>query len=129
MLAVMSMMTYADHNGISRQAAGLAAWTGKKPALFSRGPARGRVLPRRLQRGEKLEMPHSRPLPSVSLRCLELRIQNERATWRIVYRVDSDAIVIVEVFSKKTQATPRQVIEVCQRHLRLYDRAVREEVR
>ncbi|MEW6246648.1 MAG: type II toxin-antitoxin system RelE/ParE family toxin [Nitrospirota bacterium] len=65
------------------------------------------VLLRRLQRGENLEMPHSRPMPSVGPRCHELRIQDERASWRIVYRVGSDAIVIVEVFSKKTQTIPR----------------------
>jgi phage-related protein len=40
---------------------------------------------------------------------------------RIVYRVDTDAIVVVEVFSKKTQATPRSVLDVCRRRLRTYD--------
>jgi phage-related protein len=56
-----------------------------------------------------------------------LRIQDAEATWRLVYRVDADAIVIAEVFSKKTQGTPRQVMEVCQRRLRAYDKAAREE--
>lgn len=84
------------------------------------------VLLRRLQSGETLYMPHSRPMPSVGLRCAELRIQDEQVTWRIVYRVDSDAIVIAEVFSKKTQATPRHVIEVCQQRLRAYDQAARQ---
>jgi phage-related protein len=53
-------------------------------------------------------------MPGLSQRCHELRIQDERVTWRIVYRADTDAIVIVEVFSKKTRATPFQVIESCQ---------------
>ncbi len=44
-----------------------------------------------------------------------------------MYRVDADAIVIAEVFSKKAQATPRQVMEVCKRRLRAYDKAAREE--
>jgi phage-related protein len=34
-----------------------------------------------------------------------------------------DAIVITEVFSKKTQSTPKHVIEACQRRLRAYDAA------
>jgi phage-related protein len=34
--------------------------------------------------------------------------------------VDADAIVILEVFSKKTQATPKKVIEACQRRLGMY---------
>jgi phage-related protein len=46
---------------------------------------------------------------------------DEDSTWRVVYRIDDDAIVIAEVFKKKTQATPKDVIEVCQRRLRRYD--------
>jgi phage-related protein len=46
---------------------------------------------------------------------------DEDATWRVVYRIDDDAIVIAEVFKKKTQATPKGVIEACQRRLRGYD--------
>ncbi len=65
------------------------------------------LLLRRLQQGEKLSMPHSRPMPSIGKRCHELRIDDENATWRIVYRIDSDAIVILEVSmdlnSMKTQ--------------------------
>ncbi|MBT8334492.1 MAG: type II toxin-antitoxin system RelE/ParE family toxin [Deltaproteobacteria bacterium] len=78
-------------------------------------------LLRRLQRGEKIAMPHSRPMPSIGRRCHELRIPEEKASWRIVYRTDSDAIVIVEVFSKKTGKTPKNVIETCKVRLREYD--------
>jgi len=35
-----------------------------------------------------------------------LRIVDERVDWRIVCRVDHDAIVIVEVFEKKTRKSP-----------------------
>jgi len=78
-------------------------------------------LLRALQRGDKLSMPHSRPMPSIGPRCRELRIVDERVDWRIVYRVDHDAIVIVEVFEKKTRKTPQLVIEACRRRLRDYD--------
>ncbi len=44
-----------------------------------------------------------------------------------MYRVDADAIVIVEVYSKRTRATPQQVVQVCQRRLRAYDQAAHEE--
>ena len=81
-------------------------------------------LLRRLQRGEKLGLPQSRPMASsIGRRCHELRIADERVSWRIVYRIDSDAIVIAEVFSKKTEKTPRQVIETCKRRLQEYDDA------
>ena len=78
-------------------------------------------LLRRLQRGETIGMPHARPMPSIGSRCLELRVPDRDQTWRIVCRVESDAVVILEVFSKKTRATPKKVIETCQRRLRLYD--------
>ena len=79
------------------------------------------VLIRRLQQGEKLSMPHSRPMPSIGKRCHELRIDDENATWRIVYRTDSDAIVILEVFEKKTKQTPKQMIDNCKQRIRKYD--------
>jgi phage-related protein len=41
-----------------------------------------------------------------------------------VYRLDRDAVVICEVFSKKTQTTPKTVIESCRRRLAAYDGAV-----
>ncbi len=68
-------------------------------------------------------MPHSRPMPAIGRRCHELRIQDETTTWRIVYCVDPDAVVILEVFPKKTRATPKQVIENCKRRLRQYEEA------
>ena len=44
-------------------------------------------------------------------------------TWRIIYRVDSDAVIVADVFAKKTLATPQQVIDVCRKRLRDYDKA------
>lgn len=79
------------------------------------------VLLRVLQAGARLEMPHSRPMPSIGPRCHELRIPDATATWRIVYRADPDAIVIAEVFSKKAQQTPNAVIAVCKTRLKRYD--------
>ena len=78
-------------------------------------------LLRQLQLGEKLGLPHSRPMPSIGRRCHELRIVDPDATWRIIYRIDLDAIVILDVFSKKTQKTPKSVIDACKRRLRALD--------
>ena len=78
-------------------------------------------LLRRLQRGDRLAMPDSRPLPSVGRRCHELRIPDEDQTWRIVYRVDPDAVIVLDVFSKKTPQTPGRVVEACRRRLAAYD--------
>jgi len=60
-------------------------------------------------------------MAAVGPRCHELRLVDEDATWRIIYRLDPDAVVLVEVFSKKTRTTPSRVIEACARRLRDYD--------
>jgi phage-related protein len=93
----------------------------KTPPFSSAARMETGFLLRRLQQGELLGLPHSRPMPSVGPRCHELRINDSKVTWRIVYRIDSDAIVILEVFRKSTAKTPMQVIEVCKRRLRMYD--------
>ena len=80
-------------------------------------------LLRKLQQGETLGMPHSRPMPSIGLRCHELRVNDGSATWRIIYRIDPDAIVILEVFSKKRRATPKAVINACKKRLKDYENA------
>lgn len=83
------------------------------------------MLLRMLQNGEILGMPVSRPMPSIGPHCHELRIDDSEADkqWRIIYRIDSDAIVIADVFQKNTQKTPKRAIENCQRRLRLYDQS------
>jgi phage-related protein len=78
-------------------------------------------LLRRLQRGEILSMPESRPMPCIGPRCHELRIGAGGVAWRIFYRLDPDAIVILDVLKKKTPATPQAVIETCKRRLADYD--------
>jgi phage-related protein len=78
---------------------------------------------RRIQRGELLSMPQSRPMPSIATRCHELRINDVGGTWRVIYRIDKDAIVILEVFAKKTGQTPKHVIETCRKRLKEYDDA------
>ena len=97
-----------------------------KPIVWLRGEVRtppfsreARIetgyLLRLLQRGQTLALPHARPMPAIGPRCHELGINDAAATFRIMYRADSDAVVILEVFSKKTHQTPRAVIEICQR--------------
>jgi phage-related protein len=61
------------------------------------------------------------PMPTIGVRCHELRVRDADANWRIAYRADSDAIVILAVFSKKTRATPKAVVEACIRRLGEYD--------
>jgi phage-related protein len=82
------------------------------------------TLLRRLQDGESLGMPHSRPMPGIGPRCHELRVRDEDQNWRIIYRIDTDVIAIVAVFAKDTRQTPKPVVDSCKRRLRAYDEAV-----
>ena len=93
----------------------------KTPPFSQAARVEAGFLLRKLQDGETLSLPHSRPMPSIGPRCHELRINDRNATWRIVYRVDPDAIVILEVFKKTTAKTPLAVIDTCKRRLRMYD--------
>jgi phage-related protein len=95
----------------------------KTPPFSREARLEAGFLLRRLQHGERLTMPRSRPMPTLGARCHELRIVDATMTWRIIYRADADAIVIGEVFAKKTAATPPWVIEVCKRRFREYDDA------
>ena len=66
-------------------------------------------------------MPHARPMTVVGPRCHELRVKDVRGERRIIYRVDLDAILVVDVFQKKTRETPLSVIGNCCKRLREYD--------
>ena len=78
-------------------------------------------LLRLLQRGEVLGMPHSRPMQSIAPRCHELRVADRDAIWRLIYRIDKEAIVVIALFNKKTAKTPKAVIDLCKRRLSEYD--------
>jgi phage-related protein len=80
----------------------------------------GRLLDK-VQQGATLSLPHSRPMPSIGPRCHELRIVDEDKSWRIIYRIDREAIVIADVFQKTTVATPVHIIAACKHRLRAYD--------
>ena len=74
-----------------------------------------------VQEGVSLGMPQSRPLPQIGPRCHELRVRDEDTNWRIIYRIDDRAILVVDIFKKKSATTPKRVIEACNRRLRAYD--------
>jgi phage-related protein len=43
----------------------------------------------------------------------------------VVYRIDPDGIVVLEVFSKKSQQTPQHVIQTCRDRLKNYEQISR----
>jgi phage-related protein len=97
----------------------------KTPPFSTAGRLEAGFLLRRLQQGEALGMPHSRPMAAIGRGCHELRVRDAGHNWRLMYRVDRDAVVIAEVFDKKTRQTPKEVLEACRRRLRAYDEAAK----
>src|SRR5436305_6715888 len=99
----------------------------KTPPFSRAARVEAGFLLRRLQNGEKLEMPASRPMPDIGTGCHELRVDDGDVTFRIVYHLGSEAIVILEIFQKKSRTTPMLVIDAAKRRLRMYQRIVHEE--
>ena len=92
----------------------------KTPPFSREARVEAGVLLRRLQRGEALRLPQSRPMPSIGPQVHELRINDQTKTFRIMYHVADDAIVILEVFEKKTRRTSHAVMDNCRKRLRQY---------
>lgn len=104
------------------------AWPGgevKTPPFSRSARLEAGFLLRQLQRGLALSMPQSRPMPGIGPRVHELRIVDPGVSWRLIYRIDPDAIVIAHVFAKKSRTTPTGVIESCRRRFKGYDDAAR----
>ena len=93
----------------------------KSPPFSDEARQEAGEMLRRLQQGELLEMPHSRPMPNIGARCHELRIVDTDKSWRIIYRIDRDSIVVADVFRKTTVTTPTHIVDACKRRLRVYD--------
>ena len=107
-------------------------YTAHKPLVWLHGeiktppwPSEVRIqagtLLRELQSGQVVEPPKSKPMPSIGSRVHELRMKHSKNEFRIIYRIDADAIVILEAFQKKSQKTPKKVIDACKQRLKAYD--------
>jgi phage-related protein len=93
----------------------------KTPPFSQEARVEAGFLLRQVQQGVLLTLPHSRPMQEIGSHCHELRIEDQNQTWRIIYRIDPDAIIIAEVFSKKTKKTPPEVITMSRKRLKMYD--------
>ena len=100
----------------------------KTPPFSETGRLEAGFLLRRLQQGEALGLPHSRPMPGIGVQCHELRINDGDHAWRIMYHVEPDAVVILDVFSKKTVATPQHTVTTCRKRLAAYLTAAGKKV-
>jgi len=75
----------------------------KTPPFTRDARIKSGLLLRRLQLGEKLSQPESKPIKSIGKNCHELKIKDKDLDWRIIYHIHTEAIVILEVFAKKNK--------------------------
>jgi len=61
-------------------------------------------------------------MPIIGNACHELRVLDAGKTWRIIYCIRADAIVILDVFAKTTAKTPKSVVRACEKRLRSYQK-------
>jgi phage-related protein len=80
-------------------------------------------LLRLLQKGQAVGLPQSRPMPVVGPAVTNCECAMQRRNGESCTANDVDAVVILEVFAKKTRTTPKTIIDTCTRRLREYDRA------
>ena len=67
----------------------------------------------RLQAGDQLSAPQSRPMKAIHQNAHELRIKDGRGIYRVIYILKmGDQILIPHAFSKKTQKTPLHEIQI-----------------
>jgi phage-related protein len=72
-----------------------------------------------LQKGEKLSMPLSRPMPSVAAGVEELRVKDRSGAYRVFYYTRlADSVLIFHAFVKKTQRTPPPEIALARKRLK-----------
>ncbi len=117
----MSVLTYSIYMNPKDKPIIWLSGEVKTPPMSKEARIEAGYLLRMLQAGHLLSLPHSRPMPVVGNGCHELRINDKASTWRIMYRIDKDAILILEVFQKKTAATPKSVITTCKERAKSFD--------
>ncbi len=73
----------------------------------------------KLQLGMKLDFPVSRPMPEVFSGAYELRLRDESGIQRVFYYTKSErGILIFHAFTKKTNRTPPDEIELGRKRLK-----------
>jgi phage-related protein len=103
-------------------------WLGSRenllvPPLQRQTQRKAGFLLRQLQMGVKLVDPDFKPMRTIGKNCHGLRLTDaKRGELRIIDRIDRDAILVVDVFFKKSRSTENQVIDRCKSILVEYDR-------
>ena len=93
----------------------------KTPPFSKEARIQAGFLLRRLQQGQILTLPHSRKLSDLKPNCYEIRIKDKQTWYRIIYRIDADAIIILHAFEKKSNKISKRHLETCRNRMKQYD--------
>lgn len=93
----------------------------KSPPLSIDGRRELGYLLREIQEGVALSLPHSRPMPVIGSNVHELRVKDREGAWRLIYQIREKEILVLNIFKKKTQQTPQDMVEVCKKRIRHYE--------
>jgi phage-related protein len=85
----------------------------------------------RLEEGQSLSMPLSRPMPSLGSGAYELRLKDRSGAYRVVYALIVHGTVhVFHAFKKTTRTTPRRNMDLARRRLgELRERLAKEKHR
>lgn len=92
------------------------------PPFSREGAQEAAFLLRQLREGVSFGEPHWKPMLSIGRGCGELRFRDgkSRQSFRIIYYRDKANVVVLAIFPKKTDKTPKAILDACQRRLRTY---------
>jgi phage-related protein len=72
-----------------------------------------------LQKGAKLSMPLSRPMPDIGSNVHEIRVKDRSGAYRVFYvTVEKDKVYVFHAFKKSTQTTAKREIVLGKKRLR-----------
>lgn len=72
----------------------------------------------RLDAGEQLSMPLSRPMPEVGRGVHELRLNSLRGGYRVLYVLRPGVVGVLHAFKKTTRSTPTRSLELARKRLK-----------
>jgi len=72
----------------------------------------------RLEAGQMLSLPLSRPMPGIGKGVHELRLKDRSGVYRIVYALRGGEVYLLHAFKKTTQQTPHKSIALAKKRLR-----------
>lgn len=93
----------------------------KSPPFSKEARIEAGYLLRLLQQGHNLSMPQSKKIRDLCPRCHMMRIKDKDKWYRIIYRIDSDAIVLLHIFEKKSNKISKSILKICRQRMKQYD--------